>query len=685
MHRVANLIMKHKKLVVIIFILTTVLSLITMTQVSVNYNMVDYLPTDAQSTTALKIMNQEFQQEVPNARIMLSNVTLQEALEYKVKLKAIQGVTEVLWLDDRINLKEPIEMADPDTVESYYKDDTALISITIADGYEVSATDAIYQLIGEHNAMAGNAVNIATAQELSFSESVGAVLILVPIIFIILLISTSSYIEPFLFMSAIGVSVLINMGSNIFFGEISFMTQAISPILQMAVSLDYAIFLLHSFADYRRETDNVNEAMKLAMKRAFPAIAASAATTLFGFVALIFMKFRIGSDLGINLVKGIILSFTSVMVFLPAVTLFCYKWIDKTRHRELLPSFGKIGTVLLKLKIPCLVLIAILLLPSFLAQQHNEFIYGTGSIAPNSRSGMDEFKISEEFGKSTAIVLLVPKGEPAKEAALCQELQALDYISEVISYATMVGVTIPDSYLDMDITKQFYSEHYSRIILYTNTSEEGDIAFTVVEQVQSIAKKYYGTAFYSCGQSVTLYDMKKVVTQDTNTVNLIAVLAIALVLLITFQSLSLPLLLLLTIEAAIWINLSIPYFMGNSLCYIGYLVINTVQLGATVDYAILLTVNYIRNREHMSKVEAIQKTLGEHFHSILISAIILSSAGFCLGFTSSNPIVAELGQLLGRGTLLSMTLVVCVLPPLLLVFDTIIRKTTLSAIFYKEK
>jgi predicted RND superfamily exporter protein len=341
--------------------------------------------------------------------------------------------------------------------------------------------------------------------------------------------------------------------------------------------------------------------------------------------------------------------------------------------------------LIVKLKIPALVLVAIIILPSFLAQSKTEFLYGTGSVSLDSRSGQDEAKISEEFGASTAIVLLVPKGDSAKEQLLSEDLKKIPHVNQVISYATMVGVTIPEDFLDTTITNQFYSKNYTRIILYTDTKEEGETAFTVVETVQNKAKEYYGDMVYSCGQSVTLFDMKNVVSTDTTKVNLIAILAIALVLLLTFRSISLPILLLITIETAIWINLSTPYFLGNSLCYIGYLVINTVQLGATVDYAILLTDNYRRSRIDLSKTEAIKNTLGESFHSILISATILSSAGFCLGLTSSNFIVSELGMLLGRGTLLSMAMVVIVLPHLLLLFDSIIIKTTLRANFYKEK
>ncbi|MGI6622045.1 MAG: RND family transporter [Clostridiaceae bacterium] len=685
MNRVSKFVTGKTGFVVMIFTVLAVVCTFLMLMVRINYNITDYLPRNAQSTIAISINDSEFSQSVPNARVMVNNVTLTEALEYKAKIAAIDGVYEVIWLDSVTDLKEPVEMVEKETVEEYYKDNTALFSVTILDGYEVSVTDEIYKLIGEENALSGNAVDLATSKRMLVSETLSAMAILIPVIIIVLLLSTSSWIEPVLFLITIGISVLINMGTNIFFGEISFMTQSISPILQMAVSLDYAIFLLHSYGDYKTKTDDIKEAMALAMKRAFPAIIASAATTLFGFMALLFMKFRIGADLGLNLVKGIVISFISVMVFLPALTLSFNNLINKTQHKKLLPDFKNISKIVFKIKVPVLILIAVIAVPCFLAQSRTDFLYGTGSLSPFSRSGQDQVKINDKFGNSTPVVLLVPKGEPAKEAMLSSDLEDIDHVTQVVSYTKMVGQSIPGEYLDPEITDQFYSDNYSRIIIYTDTNEEGEEAFTVVEQVQQKAKDYYGDKVYSLGQSVNLYDMKNVVSKDTRVVNLVAIVSIFLVLLFTFRSISLPVLLTLTIELAIWINLSIPYFWGNTLCYIGYLVVSTVQLGATVDYAILFTDNYMLNRKSMKKKEAIKVTLEGHFVSILTSAVILSSAGFCLGLTSSSPIVSELGILLGRGTLLSMAMVVCFLPPLLVLGDKIIEKTTLKADFFKER
>ncbi|MGN7299748.1 efflux RND transporter permease subunit [Ferdinandcohnia sp. SAFN-114] len=665
--------------------LLTLLATIVQFGVVVNYNMVDYLPEDAPSVKAMEIMEDEFEGAVPNTRVMIHDVTIQEALGYKEKLSEIDGVSDVTWLDDAIDIKTPIEMADEETVESYYKENNALFSLSIEKGDEVAVTDAIYEVIGEENAMAGEALDTATSQKMAGQESLYAALLLVPIIIIILVLSTNSWVEPVFFLTAIGVSVLINLGTNIFLGEVSFVTQSVAPILQLAVSLDYAIFLLHSFSDYRKTVSDPKEAMQLAMKKSFPAITASASTTFFGFMALSLMNFQIGSDLGINLVKGILLSFISVMVFLPALTLLFFKWIDKTQHKPLIPSFTKIGSMVVKLRIPSLLLVALLIVPAFMAQSETNFIYGLGDQPESTRAGSDKMIIQEEFGAYTPMVLLVPKGDLAKEEAFIQDIEKIDQVSSVLAYVNTVSSAIPPEYLDKSITEQFYSDNYSRIIINTTTKNEGDQAFSLIEHIKQTAEEYYGDEAHSLGESVTLYDIKNTIQKDNALVNLLTVLTIALVLIVTFKSISYPIVLLLTIQTAVWINLSVPYFTDSSLVYVGYLIISTVQLAATVDYAILLTEDYTTNRKQMSALQAIKKTLDEKIFSIGISAAILSSVGFILAFTSSNPIVSSIGLLLGRGALLAFIMVVFFLPALVLVFDKVIEKTTWKANHYKEK
>lgn len=682
---IAAQIIKHKKFVVSIFTFITIICVILQFGVSVNYNIADYLPKDAPSTIAIEVMDEEFAENVPNTRVMIQDVTIQEALAYKEKLGMIDGVSNVTWLDDVLDLKTPIEMADQDVVESYYKDNNALISFTIRKGEEVAITDAIYELIGEENAMAGEALTIATQQKMAFQETLFATAILVPIIVIILILSTTSWAEPLFFLTAIGVSVLINLGTNIFLGEISFITSSVAPILQLAVSLDYAIFLLHSFSDYRKQGLIPEAAMEQAMKKSFTAIAASALTTFFGFIAISFMKFEIGADLGLNLVKGILLSFISVTIFLPALTLILYKWIDKTQHKPFVPQFKNVGRRVLKFKIPITLLVFVLIVPAYLGQSNTSFTYGIGEQPETTRVGADEKKIDEHFGKQIPIVLLVPNGDVTKEVELVEELERLDNVKSVVSYVSVVDETIPPEYLDESITNNFYSENYSRMILQTTTKNEGIEAFILIDQIHDITKKYFGTDYYLLGESVTLYDIKDTVLKDNSFVNLLTIITIAIVLLFTFKSISIPIILLLTIQASVWINLSIPYFTNEPIVYVGYLLISVIQLAATVDYAILLAVTYREKRREMGVVEAVKKTLDEKIFSIAISASILSTVGFVLWITSSNPIVSTIGLLLGRGALLAFIMVIIFLPCMLVIFDKWIKKTTFQANFYEGK
>lgn len=647
--------------------------------------MVDYLPEDAPSVEAMNVLEEEFSESVTNARVMVKNVSIQEALQYKQELAAIDGVSNVMWLDDAIDIKTPIEIADEETVENYYKDQSALFSLTVAEGNEVEITNDIYELIGEENAMSGEAVDMAFSQKMTGAESFNAAALLVPIVIIILVLSTTSWLEPVFFLLAIGVSILINLGTNLFLGEVSFVTQSVSPILQLAVSLDYAIFLLHSFQFHRQQTTDIEEAMRRAMKQSFPAIAASAATTFFGFMALTLMDFEIGADLGLNLVKGILLSFISVVVFLPALTLWFYKWIDRTQHKNLLPPVKNIGHVIMKFRIPSLLIVFIILVPGFIAQSQTNFIYGSGELPDNTRAGKDTMLIEETFGKSTPMVVLVPKGDVGKETALSNQLSDLNHVTSVISYPNTVGSVIPSDYLDDAVTDQFYSENYTRMILYTDTDKEGNVTFSLIDEVHETVNDYYDNQTHVLGESVTLYDIKNIVTKDNTIVNVMTLVAIATVLLITFRSITLPIILLVTIQTAVWVNLSIPYFTDAPLVYVGYLIVSTVQLAATVDYAILLSENYTENRKEMPAFQAIKQTINQKIFSISISASILSSVGFILAWTSSNPIVSSIGLLLGRGALLAFILVVFFLPAMLYTFDKVVQKTTWKANFFKEK
>lgn len=681
--RLINGIIKHRTAVVIVFAVVALVCAAMIPFVGVNYNMVDYLPDEAQSTVALEIMNDEFEQPIPNTNVLVHDVSIAQALAFKDKLAATKGVTNVMWLDDVFDITTPLEMADPSILETYYRDGAALFQVSVAEGTEskvIPRLRALVDEIGSGNAVSGEAAETAQTASSAGEESINAALVLLPAILLLLILSTTSWLEPILFLAAIGVSIVINMGTNVIFGEVSFITFSVSPILQLAVSLDYAIFLLHAFAVERKVCESVEEAMAKAMRSSLSTIAASAITTLFGFMALSFMQFQIGADLGISLVKGIVFSFITVMIFLPALTLQLYKYIDKTVHRPFLPSFHNVGRPLSKVRIPMLIVVVVLLVPAYLGQSHAVFTYQNSEPAPELRFGADTLMIQDEFGQQNAMVILVPRGDVAREMELSRDLKEIKEVTDVISYASMVGSVIPQDFLDKTITEQFYSPNYARIIVYVDTDVESAHAFATVETIRQTTAKYYDT-YYTAGQSANLYDMKNIVTVDNVVVSMVAIIAIFFVLLMTFRSLLLPFILLLTIESGIWINLAIPYFTGDTINFVGYLVINTVQLGATIDYAILLTNHYLSHRKNLPSPKAVYCALGETFPSLMVSAGILATAGLALALTSTLSAVSSLGFLLARGAALSFTLVTCFLPALLVLLDTPIRYTTWRANF----
>lgn len=679
-------IINHRKAVVALFVAVAVICTCMIPFVKTNYDMVEYLPPDAQSTHAVEIMNEDFSQGMPNASVLVNDVPIATALSVKDEIAAIDGVEMVMWLDDVTDLTVPLATVDEDLVEQYYRDGNALFQVAIADGEEGDVVPAIRDLVdayGEGNAVAGEAADNQAMMEGTVTQVALAVVLVVPIITLLLILATMSWIEPLLFFAAIGVSILINMGTNIFLGGVSFITYAVSPILQLAVSLDYAIFLLHAFAAERKLGGTIEEAMARAMRKSASTIAASAVTTLFGFMALSLMQFQIGADLGLNLVKGVALSFVTVIVLLPALTLLCAKAIDKTTHRRLMPNFENVGRPLAKIRVPALILGFVLMVPAFLGQSNVAFTYLTSEPDPELRYGADYYAVEDSFGVQNAAVLLVPRGDVAAEAALAAQIEDLEYVSSVMSYASTVGAAIPSDFLDDSVTEQFYSQDWARIICYIDADVESDEAFGTIAAIQDLASGYYDES-YMAGQSANLYDMAQIIKVDNVVVSMAAIVAIFLVVALTFRSLMLPVCLVLAIETGIWINLCIPYYAGDTLNFIGYLIINTVQLGATIDYGILLTTHYLRWRKKAPAREAVYKALGETVPSLIVSAGILASAGIALGVTSSISVVSLLGFLLARGAIISLVMVTCFLPALLVVFDGPIRITTWKSGFLRE-
>lgn len=676
---------QHPKLIVFLFVAVAAFCALCQPLIAVNYDMNDYLPPDTASTRALDVMEAEYDGGVPNARVMVKNVTVPEALRYKQALEAIDGVTSVTWLDDAANVEQPLETLDEDTVSSYYQDNAALFSVTIAEDKRIDAVNAIRALIGEDNAMSGSAVSTAVATTSTVEQIRLIAVIAVAFVIFILILTTTAWLEPVIVMASLGIAILINSGSNLIFGEISFVTNAAGNILQLAVSLDYSIFLLHRFEDCRKEAPNPREAMVNALCKSTMSIASSGLTTVIGFLALCLMRFQIGPDMGLALGKGVAISLITVFLFSPSLILLLYAPLEKTRHRAFMPSFKGFGRTVTRWMFPVLVALLVLIVPSYLAAGQNAYYYGASHIfGSETQTGRDMEAIEAVFGKSDTYALMVPKGNGAREEALSQALKALPEVSGVLSYVDNAGSTIPTEYVDADTLSQLISPHYSHLVLSVKADMEGDATFDLVQRIRAVAQDYYPDEWLLAGEGVSTYDMMQTVTADMAKVNLVAIAAVFIVLLLSFKSLSLPFVLVLAIESGIWINTGIPYFTGQPIFYIAYLIITSIQLGATVDYAILFTDHYMDNRRTMPKKQAIVQTISSVMVSILTSGLTLTVVGFLLGAISTHGLLSQLGYFLGKGALLSMTIVLFALPAMLYLLDGLIEHTTKGVQFLKR-
>lgn len=686
MERYTQFLLKHRIQVIVLFVAAAAVCAVLSGLVDVNCKLTDYLPGESASTRAIKVMEEEYNQAVPNMRVLIYDVTIPEALEYKERLKAAEGIQEVSWLDDAVNIYEPLEMAPQKTVDEWYQDGNALFSVTVKEDRADEAVAAVREIIGDENCMSGSVVESVAAASDTAKDVRKIMLLAVPIVFLILLLTTSSWFEPVLFLITIGVAILINMGTNLIFGTVSFVTSAAGPVLQLAVSMDYSIFLLHRFEENRNQGLKAENAMCAAVKQSAGRILSCGLTTVAGFLALVFMVFQIGPDLGWAMAKAIIFSLISVLCFLPALAIVTNKLIDRTRHRPLVPGFGGFSSFVMKVRIPLLILVVLLVPVFWIAQNRNSFYYGDSEFYTSeaAQPGRDTKAIRGLYGPSSPVVLMVPRGSLEKEAAINEELLDLDYVTSVISYANSVGNSIPSDYVPSDTLSSFYSANYSRFIITLDTEEREADWDEKVNAVRSIGEKYYGNEIQYAGDLVSTEDLKTTITRDNLKVSLLAVIFVLCILLVKFRSISLPLIITLVIEASIRINLGLPYFSGTSLFYIGYLMISTMQLGVTIDYAIFFTDRYLELRKRMTKRNAAGQTLKTCTLSILTSSLVLTLAGSILGLVSTNGVLSQLGTLIGRGAALSFALVIFVLPSLLMLFDGLIRKTTLNADFFES-
>lgn len=685
--RVFAWIVRHRVAFVVLFCIAAVFGVIGKSFVSVNYDMNDYLPAESSSTRALETMQEEFEGDIPSARVMVKDVSLTEALSYKERIESIDGVTSVVWLDDTLSISVPLAMQNQDVVETYYRDGAALFTVSIEEDKRLTAVDEIRALVGDKGALTGSAVSTEVATKSTVSEIALITLFGVLFVLIVLVLTTRSWLEPLLVLAGLGVAVAINSGTNLLFGEISFVTNAAGAILQIAIALDFSVFLLHRYNECRPLASRADDAMVTAMCKSFTAIASSACTVMIGFLALTVMQFQIGPDLGFALAKGIFISLITVFTFVPALFVMCDGGILKTRHRPFVPSMKYFSKWVAKVCIPLACAFVLLPVPAFMASTSEDIAYYYGSsniFGTDTRLGADTQLIEDTFGKSDTYVLMVPRGNVAQEQALSEKLHDIPEVKDIISYVDLAGSALPSALVDEETLSQIESASYSRMVISVEAAYEGSATFALVDTIRSAAEECYPGEWMLAGEGVSTTDLMGTITKDKDLVDIIAVVAVFVVLLIATRSLALPIILVFVIETSIWCNFAVPFFTQDPVFYLSYLIVSSVQLGVTVDYAILFADRYRECRVSMLKKESLISTVKSVTVPIMTSGVVLVVVGFILSFVSSHGVLSQLGHFLGVGVLLSLLAVLFVLPGFLLIFDGAIGKTTLHAHFLKE-
>ena len=689
MERLFRGVLRHRRVVIGVFVALTVICACLIPQVKIDANMSDYLPPTAKSSQDLDAMKRIYGNDIANARVYVTGIGLPQAKVLDRRLKGEKDVISVTWLGDEVDVDQPLETQDADTIADWYDGKGYLFQAVLKSGVKQSQIDHIRAIakampgarkVAIDGSAADDAANMAT-----INTDMGKIMtIAVIVVLVVVALNTTSYLHPVVMLLTIGVAIVLNMGTNVFRGTISSITQLVASVLQLAVSMDYSIVLLTNFGRARQETDDQFEAMVAAMTKSFPVILSSAAVTFFGFLSLGAMQFLIGADMGIALAKGIVCSFFSITLLMPCILYNMRGLVEKTMHRPFFRGFHRMAKVCHAGAVPALVIAAVLAVPALLASQSVSFTYGSAAnMSPTSQVKLDGDVIDKAFGKSQTWAIMVPAEHWGDENALVEDLQKLPTTKSVLSYSTIASSALPRQLADKSQIKQLFSGGYSRIVLTSRIPDESRQAFDLVKRVRGLCRARYGNRYRLVGNAVSYADIKAVTSVDSTTVKLASILAIGAVLLVMFRSVSIPVILILAIEVSIWMNEAVPYLMGQTINFVAFLVIDAVQLGAAVDYAIIFTEEYLARRGRIPKADASIQSIEKTAQPIMTSSSILILA--CLGIylSVSSPMIQQVGMLIARGALISVILIFFVLPLLFTLLDGLVRVTSYKIGFYR--
>ncbi len=678
---------KHKNIILLVAVILLVPSAIGYVTTRVNYDVLSYLPATLETVEGQDILVDEFGMGA-FSMVIAEGMTMKEAADLEKQIEGINHVTDVLWYDDFLDISVPTEMMPKKLQDAFFNGDATMMialfdNTTSADDTMDAITD-IRNTVGKNVFASGMSGVVTDIKNLALKEMPVYVVIASLLSLLVLFITMNSFLTPVIFLLNIGMAVVYNLGSNIFLGEISYITQALAAVLQLAVTMDYSIFLLESYeANKKRYPGDNKRAMAHAISNTFISVSSSSVTTIAGFLALCFMTFKLGTNIGIVMSKGVVIGVVACVTVLPAMILTFDKAIEKTTHREIIPPLEKLSHGIIKGRWVAIILFLIVLVPAVHGNSNYEIYYNIDKSLPKDiPSAEANDKLKEEFDMSNVHMVLLKDGLSAKEKnQMIKEIEEVDGVKWVIGINSLIGSNFPDTMIPSDIKEMLKTDNYELQFVCSDYASATDEVNAQIAEMSDIVKGYQKDAMV-IGEAPLMKDLSDVTDIDLKNVNYISIAAIFLIILITFKSISIPVILVAVIEFAIACNMAVPFYADTPLPFVASIVIGTIQLGATVDYAILMTNRYHKERtvNGRSKKEAISIAHNTSIKSILTSGFCFFAATFGVSAYSEIDMISSICTLLSRGAVISMVVVIFILPAMLWVFDGIIARTSLDMI-----
>ena len=682
MKKISSLIVKKRMMILIISLVLLIPSVFGYISTKINYDLLTYLPKEIDTMKGQDILKEDFGTGA-FSMLVSENMKPKEVSALKEKIQDVPHVKDVIWYDSLLDTSVPMEMLPKDLYEAFNHGDATLLMILYDDTSSAEGTmDAVREIrkiADERVFLSGMTAVLVDTQALSEAEAPLYVLLAVVLCAITLMLAMDSWLVPFVFLASIGIAIVYNLGSNLFLGQISYVTKALAAVLQLGVTMDYSIFLWHSYEKYA-ETEDKEKAMAHAIEDTMSSVIGSSVTTIAGFIALCFMSFTLGLDLGIVMAKGVLLGVVCCLTVLPAMILVFDKPLRKTKHKALLPDLKGIATFSIGHEKIVLILCALLLIPVVHGYRNTPVYYNLDSSLPRDLASIQaNEKLKEEFNMNSTHMLLMDAGvEEKKVMEMADEMKKEDGVKFVLGLNTVKGPLIPEEFVPEKLKDALISDNYQLLLIGSEYEVASEAVNNQVAKLTEIAKAYDPESML-IGEAPCTKDLIEITDHDFNTVSTVSIGVIFLIIAIVFRSVSLPALLVAIIEFGIMINMGIPAYTGSKIPFIASIVIGTIQLGSTVDYAILITTKYRRSRTAGVPVrKAVTDAVNESAKSVMVSALAFFASTFGVGMYSNIDMISSLCTLMSRGALISMLCVLLVLPAVLVAFHGIITKTTLA-------